>query len=280
MINNCILVNLVLNCPSGIRKSKEASSLVYHRYNCDSSTGHYSKKIWGTALRDIKTLQGKIRKYHTDHTKPWMDSGFRIITQQNSLKYFDKMRGFRADLESLVDTLCNRVEGLKNEAKVLLGGLYREKDYVQENDIRKMINMHIKTMPVNSVNFGDDFRMMMSEQEAQFIKDQLLNDAENAAKEAMAESWNQLKGAIKRISIACSDDGRVSKTMVTSLQDVLESLRGFNLTNDKNIDKIIDEANSNLTSYSPSTLMDNDSARKAVKEKADNILRKIEGFSF
>lgn len=272
MISNCLLVNLTLSCPSGIRKSKEATNTVCYEYHCSTKSVHTSKKIWGDALDDIKKLQAQIRAYHVLHTQPWMDSGFRIIPQKHITKYYEKMREFRGQLEGLVSTACSRVDTIKNEARTQLGGLYKESDYAPDEDLSKIIGIKVDTMKVPEFN---DFRLEVSDSEAQYIKDQLMNSAEKAVQESMRAAWDKLRGAIQRVSTGCSEEGRVSKGMMGTLQDVLNSLKGFNLTNDTEIDNIIDKAQQELSDYTSDDIKSNGDTREAVKRKADAILAKI-----
>lgn len=274
MLNNVLLVNLTLSCPSGVRKSREASNTVYRQYNCDAKSGHYNKNVWGDALDDIKALQARIRNYHDTHTFPWMDSGFRIITVTNAIEYYRTMGEFEGQLNTLIQEFLNRVSSYKQSIKLHLGDLYNESDYVKEEDLRKSIGMKITTMEVP----GGDFRTELSDMEKDLIADKVKNSMENALQDSMKEAWERLKSAIKRISQGCSDEGRISRTMVTSLTDILSSLKGLNLTADPEIENVVEKATRDLTFYSSEVLMQDDGARQLVKDRADAILEKLRGW--
>lgn len=274
MLNNVLLVNLTISCPSGVRKDKNASNTVYNQYNCDAKSGQFSKKVWGDALDDIKSHQSKIRLYHEQKTMPWMDSGYRIIPAKQAIDYFRQMQVFESQLRVLIDQFIDRVSSYKQSIKVHLGDLYNEQDYVQEEDLRKIIGMTVKTMQVP----GGDYRTELSDDEKQLIEDRVKNSMEGALQDAMQAARDKVKTAIKRISVGCSDEGRISRTMVDTLSDLLDSVRGFNLTNDPEFEHIVAKASRDLAYYTSEELMRNDDARQEVKQKADAILDKLKGW--
>lgn len=274
MLNNVLLVNLSISCPSGVRKDKAASATVYNKYNCDAKSGQFSKRVWGDSLDDIKTLQSSIRSFHEKQTQPWMDSGYRIITSRKAIGYFRQMSEFEIQLKTLIDEFCQKVEGYKQNLKSHLGDLYNEADYVQEEDLRKLIGMQVKTMQVP----GGDYRTELSNEEITLIEDRVKNSMEEALQNAMKTAKERVKNAIKRISVGCSEAGRISRNMVETLMEVIDSLSGFNLTDDPEFTIILEKARRDLTYHSSEDLMRDGALCEEIKQRADAIIDKLRGW--
>jgi hypothetical protein len=241
----------------------------------DWARGHKSL-IEKDAVRKVRKVLLDARAFHYSHTLPWGDNGDRLLSTDLYFDYSKKMEQFKEKFEDVVSDFLANYENLINTAKVKLNGLFNGKDYPDKSKLAGKFYYKISVMPIPQSN---DLRVDLNEKEIQKIKS-TIDDAYNVRlKESLDNIYKRIFEAIKHISDRLADKDPVFRdSLIGNVKELCNLLPKLNITNDENINNLIEDIKSTICKADPDTLRENKKQRTAVKTKADEILNKMKGF--
>jgi hypothetical protein len=188
----------------------------------------------------------------------------------------EKMRQKRNDFENSADKFYEEYPVFIEEAKNHLGDLFNIKDYPTQEEIgsKFMFNIEIYSVPESG-----DFRVDISTEETEIIR----NSIEAAERErlaiAMREPWLRIQDALNKMIERLYNDGAFFKnTLIGNIRDLCEVLPKLNFMDDPNLDVITKEISSKLGVLDPENLRQSVQIRKNAVQTAQEIMDKMEGY--
>ena len=133
LASSAMKVSLSISVPTLRKKDKAATLAVQQDNEAAKDSGTYTKKLLSSAIHAaIKSLEGKIRDYHTDSTVPWGELGEKLLPNPLMIDYQNTMKDFFTQFDVLKEqfriSYPQEVERAKQHY-VGLGKMFNAADY-------------------------------------------------------------------------------------------------------------------------------------------------------
>lgn len=277
-----MLVALSISAWSGRKYDKDATKEVAQNHGTDvSRAGRFNKILVNPAsLKEITSIAGNARNYTMSVTLPWLNDGIRIIPVDIYLEYVQRMSEYRSQFNQAVDKLAIEYDALVKQAKLDLNGLFKESDYPSVDSIRRK---HAFNVRVFNLPDSEDFRVSLSESEFQSTKQEIeqnLNEAaDNAVRDVFQRVSMRMEHILKRLKEVEADDGKgIRESMMRNVSELADLLPKLNITNNPDIDGIASQIKQELATISSDDLRENQSSRIAAAQSARDILSKVSAY--
>jgi hypothetical protein len=263
----------------GARATDDAiTKEVAEKYQSKTGWGSYRKKLAEhPALDAVKEKGAEIKRYHKAQTLPWDDRFHRVLLAKNFEVYSNEMRKLTGEFESLTKAFGKAYEECKEQAKTDLNGLYREDDYPSKSEILQKfkIKEDIACFPEAA-----DFRVSLQNEEVERIKSEMSERLDETVKTAMTDVWGRLYSQVERMAERLGAvDEPLRRDYVGDLESLLDLLPNLNLTGDKDLARIVQEAKLKLTAVPTEAFRKAPGERKKAAEEAENILATMAGYT-
>lgn len=257
---------------------KQVSDEIARQKQANLNSGRYNKQlIAAKAPSYVATKQSAnaIRNLHYSLTLPWQSAG-QILPALNYFDYTQKMGQAIANFEQTLQPFFQEYSQLVQDAQYTLAGLFKNSDYPSLSEVQSKYYARYEIMPLPD---AEDFRVNLSNEETEAIRDSLRKRAEAGFKVSMGAAWSRVYTAVSKMAETLSDpDKGFHETLVTNLQDLVDMLPGLNLANDPNMENMRRAIESQLI-HSPKDLKKDKSFRAGVAKAASTIQSQIETFS-
>ncbi|BCO09301.1 hypothetical protein GF1_16770 [Desulfolithobacter dissulfuricans] len=277
LTEKAMLVTLSISQWTARKLDKEVTETAAEQYHADTRAGRYNKLLVPKkALAMITTCANAARKFHYEQTLPWHDNGARILPAENYLHYSQNMQDLKLKFEKAVAEFLQRYDEYREEAKLLLGNMFRYADYPTWEKLEEKFKFSVSVSPLPS---GQDFRVGIADEEIRRIQQDLEARLVDAQVEAMKDLWQRLYKAVSHMADKLTDlDGRFKNSLVGNLCDLVDLLPRLNLTNDPVLEQMRRDVEESLCIYEPEELRKNPVARKEAAEAAIFITAAMEGY--
>lgn len=271
-----MLCSLSISMWSARKHDPEASEEIASLHGARPDAGRYHKVLLPKeALNEIQQIVSEARQEHYFVTLPWSDDGFRVLP---AAAYFDhraKMRALADRFHPAVDSLVNRFTQLIEEARVRLGGLFREADYPHPQELRSRFAFETRVLPLPDAG---DFRVALGNEERERVKRQITATVEASLQLASRDLWQRLYDAVhhmaERLSKYKATEEGVEHpfrdTVVTNLVKLVEVLPKLNVTQDPELERLAAEVRCSLL-VDPKELRASESVRTETARAAAAI---------
>lgn len=232
--------------------------------------GRFNKLlIDAEALKPLQQTEGAARQYHYSVTLPWGNQGERLLPAALFMEYSAEMGKFKREFETRADELAAAYPQLVQDARVTCGSLYDPSDYPAK--IRDRFSFTVGFGPVAS---ADDFRVNLSTEFVNQIKQDILQAQTSRQAEAAKHVWERVREVVENIHETCSKDKpRIYESMIEKAEHLVRVLPALNINNDPELTRIAEEMQHLIVPTQ--TLKDSPTRRRAVAQTADSILAKL-----
>jgi hypothetical protein len=269
-----ILVRLSFSAYRGRKEDKKAESIVER----ETGAKRLSTKTYKFLLKDhisaISNEMNKLRIWHYDNTLPWA-RGVDILPTK---KYFDYLKNYQTK-KMAINTLVNEAIAGLNEAvtkdRENLGNLFNITDYPTEREFRKEYQISLDIMPVPS---KEDFRVAMQNEEVEALQKALEESSKEKEDFMKKEMFNRLYEPIKHMVTMISSGKVLHKTLTYNIEKMCGLLKDLNITDDPEVDRIVNKVENELAKVDVDDLKNDEVAKEVAKKKAEDILKKMEGY--
>lgn len=309
---NAVLMRLSAGVPGESRKDKRTTAEVQAERHIASDGGKWIKNLWPeTALAAIKGKQTEARTYHERVTLPFgckdgdegVDaiSGMGILPAALLAEYGDTMRTFKGQLDKLVEDFLEDPRQWIDWAINAHNGTFDPKNYpgcsmdaagVVQFDadefrrvMRKRFYLRSEPLPVpNASHFEDGIRQMLGV-DAQSVDIRLADAETEARREVMRRMVEPVRAMAQKLVEApkVGKDGKVKAdivfrdSLIGNIQAIAQLAPALNITGDPQIDAFCKELDA-LSRYTPDTLRDDKATRSEAAGKAEDLLKRLEGY--
>lgn len=287
--SRAMLVRLAVTGWNGRRFDRKITDEVNTAHAATKDAGRYNKALLGgkkeaPSHADAISQGGAARQTFYGQTLPWADEGWRLLPTKNFEKFTDAMRRSRNKFDESVEQFLADYPGYRENARVLLNGMYREDDYPSVEALRGKFTFSLEFSPVPSQG---DFRLDLPADQLTELERSTSERVEQATKVAMDDAWTRLRESVEKVKerlTGTDGDGKRKgklKTFrdslidnVTNLADVLTRL---NVTNDPDLEAMRARVADELAELDPKTLREQPQARQAAAKSATDILDAMKG---
>jgi hypothetical protein len=271
-----MLVAVHLSMWTAVRHDKRVSSAVAHENNAGSTdVGRYNKKLLreAAALERLRELAGQIRAYVYKVTLPWSDDGLRVLPAHQYFEFSAKMREFKDLFFAGVDQLVIDYPGYIEQARPILGGLFRSEDYLSVDKLREKFDMKVEVLPIPS---GDDFRVSLSEEERSRIASDIDANVKKSLARGTQELWARVYEAVSHMAARLSlPKPRLRGTMILKMQELVEIVPKLNITHDEELNAFVATVKQRLCTYRLRDLKTYQAVRSEAASAANDIAGQI-----
>lgn len=279
--SSAVLVELNISVWPANKVDREMTDTVNEAASAVRDASQTRKNLFaGTTLRkDIEKLAARIRLYHNQHTLPWADKGQRLLPTKLFMEYKQTMNNYEAQFKQMCDNFFFAYPQLVSEAQVHLGTMYRADDYPDLTDVREKFGFR---MAIDPIPESGDFRLDISAQDLEEMKQQYEAKFDERLAEAMRTPWERLHTVLTSMSDKLKDDeGTDSKkryhdSLVTNAVDLCALLDKMNITNDPQLEDARKQLELTMLGADIETIKVSGYVRETMKNKVDAILQKFE----
>jgi len=268
-----MLVYLNISFWTARKYDKRISQEIEDQYNADDA-GRYNKILIAKEyLSNIQKIISAARTFHYENTLPWSDQGGRLLPSANYFDYVKDIQSFKDDFEREVANFLKVYPSLKDEARQRLNGMFDEKDYPDVYTLETKFAIKSMILPVPE---ADDFRVKITDDEVNSIKDAIAQQVQDSTEAAMNDLWQRLFKVVDHMVERLSDpDNKFKNTLIENITDLCDLLPKLNITADPELDEAVQEIKTKLTANDSQTLRDNDVARSNTAAEAQKIMNKM-----
>lgn len=235
--------------------------------------GRYNKLLVAKdALEEIQKVSNKIRNFHYDNTLPWSDTGDRLLPSTNYFPYVKQLGEYKSEFEGLVNKFVSEYPSIIDDAKKRLNGMFNPLDY--PSDISDKFSIKTTFMPVP---VADDFRVNLSEEEVQNIRESVEKELHQRFTEASRSIYRRIKEQLTYMhGRLIEGNAKFRNSLFENLKELIELLPKLNFAEDEKVTRLCDDLKD---LYVDAESVRADSVLRSQKAKqADAILRKMKDF--
>ena len=268
---NAVLVVLSIRMFSNTRQDKAITDEVKIKKALGQGAGKWVKyKLPDECLTPIRKFAGVVRQFHYDHTSPW-DEGMRLMSGKAREGYDARMAEFKVEYQKLVDEFGARYPNWIEQAKIMHAGTFDDSDYPEWETCSQMFGIERSYFPVPK---PEHFNVEMKELYGQG----LIALTEQKVSQAVQDAWERLlKPVMAMADKLSSPDSIFRDSLVENVKEMTALIPELNLTNDPELAKAADLIGKQLGDLSADTLRESKVERKAIAEKAKDILTRFSG---
>ncbi len=272
-----MLVRLSISQWTARRFDLKATNHVIADYGASKDAGRFNKMLVDIdAVKTYQRASNDARTFHYENTLPWGDDDSRILPAKNYLPYTRKMGKLKDSFEKAVNEFVDMYPDLIDRAQNDLNGLFNAKDYPSAFDLPGKFNFAVAVIPVPAAG---DFRVSLSDDEVDQIKADIEARVRESIAAAMQDAWARLFKVLKHMVDKLRDLKAIFRdSLVVNIQELCDILPRLNLTDDKDLKKIIRETKQIVSGLDPEILRKHELDRKVAADQADGILKKMAAY--
>ena len=272
---SCMLVNLRVGMWSGRRLDKAISSEVTTAKHASEDALRVNKLIVPKeTIAPVVTAANSLRSNFYTSTLPWADQGARAVTRIGYRPFLERHERLGDEFYRCARHLVNvTYPTARAQAEFRMGDAFVEDDYPEPGELLEKFYVKIETDPIPS---GSDFRVDISKQDAEAIRQQIEERTRSRLNEAAKSIWERLRGVVDHYAKTMANaDLKFKEATVRNLHDLVEAMPALNILEDPALDAFAKEVRQTL-SWTPKEIRDDGATRKAAADEAAAMLAKMD----
>ena len=248
-----------------------------HGLNIEAARVNKNLFPLSTPLERVHQTTGAIRKDFARRTLPWGIDGVNILKASAYIEFTQAVNQWHADYDEAVNAFLTEYPVLLDEARILLGTLYKQEDYPSLMEIRRRFGFAVRFMPVPDkqdwrIDVGDEARRQLEEDISQRV-------AQTEAT-AMTEAWRRIHEVVSRAHERLSNPDAIFRdSLVDNAIELCGVLPGLNIADDPALEASRQQLERLLAPYvgNKNPLRDNPQLRSEAASELTAIMDKMAG---
>jgi len=282
-----MLVSLNIGHWGSSKTDQEATRVIHKSKNASADAGRYVKNLIDpAALKGVRAAQTALRNFHVTNTMPWTDNGWRLLPTANFIEYSSGISDLEREVNHEVHVfITQHYDEQVIKAQQRLGDMFHAAEYPDKSDLAHRYYSHLSRRPVP---LGQDLRLDITAEQEEAIREQINIDAHNAIADAMKEPYRRIAETLANTIESISHYGEVepgAKKMrtfrdsaITNIKEMCQLLPRFNLTDDPELQSLINNLTDRIDGVEPEDLRSNDAMRQQKMAELEEI-RAIAAYS-
>lgn len=274
--DRALLVTLNISQWSARKLDRQESETVERNRGAVRGAARVNKSLLPMAhsLDVIHKLTGTIRTDYYRHTLPWMD-GMGIIKADAYLAFTQMMSAHKAKWEAAVAKFVADYPDLQDDARHLLGDLYKDDDYPDPSQIAGKFQMDVSFFPVPDAS---DWRVSLSDSELDALRQQVNEQVQQSQGKAMQEAWQRVYDIVAKAHTRLKDPEAIFRdSLVENARELVALLPSLNLTDDPQLETLRRDVEGALCQHEPQVLREDKTVRSATADRLAEIMSQMGG---
>ena len=257
----------------GRKQDKEVTMEVNASKHARTGAARVNKDLFTKeAMAKINEAASAARATHYKYTMPWSDEGYRVLTTDLYVDFLAAISNNRQQFIQAAAGFINNYDAYKEEARVHLGAMWNENDYIDKSELMAKFAFDVKILPLPT---GQDFRVDIPGDEIKLIQADIEQRVATSLADALRAPLERLHKAVSAMYEKLSDpEAQFQYTLIENVRDIASLLPRFNFLNDPNIAAMAHEAQQ-LTAFSADQLRTNPQARQQTVSNAGSLANKV-----
>lgn len=251
--SRALLVKLTVHRWGGSKKDRKSSEELLDQKEAQHDAGRFTKSLIPEVHRK-KIIQAEtwIRSKHYALALPWTDDGWRIITPETFQEYAKLMDEGRKMFSEAIAPLVGSWDSIIEGRKTSMGKLFDPADFPTSDELKAAYHIDVDFMPVPCAG---DFRVGLTKNEAEAIRQQVEATTDDRIKTASRELWQRLARSLEvLIARVESPEGKIHESVLSNLKNICEVAPRLNFARDPELDRVASGILSTVASYNISLL--------------------------
>ena len=231
-------------------------------------------------LERITNHVAEARKYFYSVTKPWNDSGGRLIPAAEYVRVLDAMEMRREEFEKLVAQFISVYPSLITAQAMVLGDMFNRAEFPDPQDIANKFAFRVVFTPLPTVT---DFRINVADDAARELHAHYEQVYQDRIEAVMRDNWQELKTSLDHFvdrlgydNIGDSEKPRVFRdSLVPNVLELCRKLKAFNITGDPELEEARVDLERLLLSTTSEELRKETATRDSVRDSVEEIIDKF-----
>ena len=270
------LVELSIGIPPSTKRDKKQSAELDVKNNSAANVHRIQVSIFDSAAyKEAKSIEGAARNANLKMTEEY-SSGGRLVTNAMLIKYLGYMNDAEQKFYECRDTFLASYPDIVNAAKAYQGDSYNPKYYPPVDELKDKFRWTIEFSTVPQE--GNFITKHANEQLAEIEADMEIKfkaSQESKIQRIVANQSKRYSEMLSRLSENLQPDKKVYDSMIEGARELCDNMKSMNVTNDPNLEGIRKELERAMLGVDAVDIRADDTYRKDVKTKVDDILNKF-----
>ena len=290
LASSAVLVSVDTKVWSATKQDRGISNEVSDAKKAVRNAGKYTKNLLADHPKHkaIVNYRQTIYNWTKRRTYRWNDAN-DLLPSIDVPRFKQEFGEHKQAFDKLVDEFLNSYQSIVSDMAFNAGDMFNRSDYPDVSELRHKfgVELYVSEVPMN------DFRCGIANEIADDLFETYSRQAENIVTEVVLAQKTRFVEVMQSISHCCGydeigvDDNtgetktRKRKIYDTTIQKALEmceTFKGFNLSNDSELEEARASLERALSNVSASDIRESDAVRVSVKEDIDSILSKFSSF--
>lgn len=225
------------------------------------------------SLKQVHSVVGSIRNEFYRNTVPWMND-MGIIKAEGYIEFAQRMADRKIEFDAAVSKFIGEYADLREDAKFLLGDLYRDEDYPDTDAIASKFRMDVAFYPVPAPSEWG--RLAPLADMADGMARQLAERYAEREREATKVVWQRLHKLVSAAhNTLTSDKGRVHDTLLENARELCSIMPSLNIADDPHLETMRQSLEGAIAGVQTEDLRKSDAVRADVADKLSDIMNKM-----
>ena len=273
--NRALLVSLNISQWAARKLDKAETAAVTAKHGAADGAARVNKSLLPLAdsLEKIHKATGVIRTAYYKHSLPWGGDNQRIIKASSYLDFTQMISALKADWQQAARTFVAEYPTLVDDARVLLGTLYRDDDYPHPSEIAAKFSLDITFMPVPS---ADDWRVSLADTEIDSLRKQITEKVAESQGMAMRDAWDRVRDVVQKAHDKLSQPEAVFRdSLIENIREMCAVMPSLNIADDPQLEAVRRELEGKFASIVPDQLRNSVTFREDTSHQMKDILDKM-----
>lgn len=287
LASSSLLVRVEVNTWTATKQDRAVSNEITASKNATADSARVTKLLLSHSAHHKALLNYRQTVYNWMQRRTYDWAGdWRVLPTYELEKFNREFAEHEVAFDKLLNDFLVVYPSLISDAAFKHGGLFDVSEYPDEATVRSKfrINKFVTTVP------KEDFRVAVADAVAEDLKQQYEAQLNNIVGGVMTDMKKRLVTYATRLRNACEEvqaeadaeakTGKVKRRKIyestyDNVNEVVEMLRNFNLTNDPELTEAADKLKKIVDTYKLGDLRESAFARSEVRDDLNDILTKF-----
>lgn len=270
-----MLVSVSIKVWQPYKGDKRADGVVSEYFTAEDA-GRFSKRLLDKKdFAQFNNFRTKLDRINSKYTYPWDVKGVLLLPISVYKEYMAKVSEAKMEFDKMVQDFIFKFPSLIQDRKSLLGSLFDPSDYPTRGELNERFAFDVKFMPVPA---GNDFRAMVSDEEAERIRVKIDNENKRKEVDISIELLNRIAEPVKNlVTILSRDKTKIFESLLGNIVSIIDSVPAMNISNDERVNKLAVDIKKSIMGLTTDILKTNHTVRANVINNMSAILDRIGG---
>lgn len=278
LTSKAMLVSLKVSQWSARKLDRRETAELMLKHGTSTEVARVNKSLlpMSLSLDAVHKKTGAVRADYYKNSLPWGQEGVNVIRAEGYMDFTKLMREHIYEWRSLVDDFIVDYPQMREDARAILNGMYREDDYPHPEDLRRKFSVDVRFFPIPEQG---DWRVALSDDEMEELRKQTHEDIAQSQSIAMRDAWKRVHEVVKHAVDRLGDEKAVFRdSLIENAKEMCRVMSVLNVVDDANLENIRSQIEGALCSHTAEALRQAPDVRQDVADKMREIAAKMGAF--